>query len=480
MNNNLFQSFHSSINYIYTINNQLCKYFVRYYYDTESVFRKVNIADLMEKYFHLNELYIQLNSFRRISNSSSIKYNYIDDVFKNNMYGIINKDKFTKIDFVIDESSYDFFDNKYFYYHYVNTQYNIDKLNNKKQYFYHGSIDFFYSNINIIRKKLFSYHLFTIFSTHHYYYNPFFYPNIKNNLLNNNGILYTYKKYYRVNIMSNYNKYVRYLNYYILSMNNKNLSEKLLLSSNVYLTNLISSTMLDNGYLYHIDNKILYNNNNSYKYFNRNKINKYLLMFNNTVLNKKRSFFLNKKITLNYNIKRIGIIHYNNTMRNIFITLSTYDDGKHIYHISSGHLKYLGRKKIADTTIYNLVSKFIYKIRVLSVKHCIHYFRIIINGYFDNISVFLKPILSKWYNSSNVVSMFKKYLLFIKKYIIYLKNLVLNEKKLIKFNINQYYNIIYDFFSIHKYIQYKSEKHFNNHSIRLLDIQVKNKKFFSK
>lgn len=75
--------------------------------------------------------------------------------------------------------------------------------------------------------------------------------------------------------------------------------------------------------------------------------------------------------------------------------------------------------------------------------------------------------------------MLKRYLLFFKKYIIFLKHCFLTKRNLLKVNINQYNNIIFTFFSIYDYIQYKAEKHAVN-SIRILDIQIKNKKFFSK
>ena len=125
------------------------------------------------------------------------------------------------------------------------------------------------------------------------------------------------------------------------------------------------------------------------------KINKNLLIYFNYISHLKKNLFsLKKKLSFFSNMRRIGVISYNNTMRNIFITLST-SHGKHLYHISSGHLKYLGRKKTADSSKYNLVSKFIYKIRSLLEKHSIYYLRIIINGYFDNISVFIKSMFTK-------------------------------------------------------------------------------------
>lgn len=115
----------------------------------------------------------------------------------------------------------------------------------------------------------------------------------------------------------------------------------------------------------------------------------------------------------------------------------------------------------------------------MSIKYGFNYFKIIINGYFDNIYIFLKPILTKYYYYSNTISMLKIFLVFIKKYILYLKTKLLKNNNYLKFNLSQYLYIIDDFICIHKYIEYKSEKHIHQ-NIHLLDIQIKNKRFFSK
>lgn len=473
------------INNIYSINTKLCNYILRYY-DHAYLLKKKDIFSLMENYFLLNEMYIQFNSLKKTSHISITKYY---NIFKDTVYKIFDKEVIDKeikytarvyLYLTIHESSFDFLNNKYLNYNHNNIYTYFEKPFMVSEFITNTTNKFSFFNTSLIRKKLFSFHSINYFSIFYKYVNYFAYPNTNFNLISDNGILYVCDKSYYSNISNNYDKHLRYLNYCMLSLDKTIRSDQLLLSSNInFINNNISFTV-------NIDCiKTSMNDYSNLHYPKRtsfsssSKINKNLLIYFNYISHLKKNLFsLKKKLSFFSNMRRIGVISYNNTMRNIFITLST-SHGKHLYHISSGHLKYLGRKKTADSSKYNLVSKFIYKIRSLLEKHSIYYLRIIINGYFDNISVFIKSMFTKWYSSSNIILMLKRYLLFFKKYIIFLKHCFLTKRNLLKVNINQYNNIIFTFFSIYDYIQYKAEKHAVN-SIRILDIQIKNKKFFSK
>ena len=204
---------------------------------------------------------------------------------------------------------------------------------------------------SLIRKKLFSFHSINYFSIFYKYVNYFAYPNTNFNLISDNGILYVCDKAYYSNISNNYDKHLRYLNYCMLSLDKTIRSDQLLLSSKInFINDNISFTV------------------------NIDCIKTSMNDYSNLHYPKRTSFSSSSSSKINKNL----LIYFN-----------------YLYHISSGHLKYLGRKKTADSSKYNLFSKFIYKIRSLLEKHSIYYLRIIINGYFDNISVFIKSMFTK-------------------------------------------------------------------------------------
>lgn len=192
---------------------------------------------------------------------------------------------------------------------------------------------------------------------------------------------------------------------------------------------------------------------------------------------KKERFLLKKKLTLNLNLNSIGIIYYKNTLKNIFLTLRNFK-GKHIYHISSGHLKFFGRKKVYYKNINNLTRRFLFKIQYLLLYNKIFFLKIIINGYFNDVFAFLRPFLKRYYYFSKIFYIFKNYIMFFKKYILYVKNEIKKFKQLSIINMNNYLNTISYCYYLFYYIKLKLKKNYEV-NIKLLYIQVKSNKFFS-
>lgn len=192
---------------------------------------------------------------------------------------------------------------------------------------------------------------------------------------------------------------------------------------------------------------------------------------------KKERLILKKKLTLFFNINSIGIIYYKNTLKNVFLTLSTFK-GKHLYHISSGHIKFFGRKKVFYKTIFNLTRRFLFKIKDRLVKNNIFYVKVIINGFFNDVFVFLRPFLKKYYYFSKIYYIFKNYIFFLKKYLLYLKSEMKKNNFFTFLNLNKYFTIISHCYSLFSYIKYKLKRNYYL-NIKLVNIQIKSKKFFS-
>lgn len=167
---------------------------------------------------------------------------------------------------------------------------------------------------------------------------------------------------------------------------------------------------------------------------------------------------------------------YKNTLRNIFLTLST-NEGKHLYHISSGHLKFFGRKKVYYKTIYNLTRRFLYKMESFLYKNNIFFIKIVIKGYLNDISNFLRPFFKRSYYFQQYRHFFKNYLFLLKKYILYIKKKIMLNKKYTLLDLNKYLNIINRCYYLSAYMNLKFKKsQFLN--FKLLYIQIKSNKSF--
>ena len=101
----------------------------------------------------------------------------------------------------------------------------------------------------------------------------------------------------------------------------------------------------------------------------------------------------------------------------------------------------------------------------------------VIQGHFNNIFVFIKPFLKKFYARNKINSIFKNYIYFFKKYIIYLKRLIIKSGNYTLFNLNKYILIVLYCHSINRYLQFKTNKFFKS-NIKLLNVQMISSKFF--
>ena len=308
------------------------------------------------------------------------------------------------------------------------------------------------------------------------------------------------KKYSPTNSHFNYRKYIGFFNF-IFYKAKKNFNSKIKFSNSITLYN---DASFYNTYLYNDDdisfisynknyltNNAFYYNNFVNRYFYQNKnifsffLSKKKVGFKSHFLSNlfkfffsvnKNRFLLKKNLYFYLNLNTLGIVYFKNTLRNIFITISTHN-GKHLYHISSGYVKSLGRKKTSNRTIYNLTRKFILKLHLILRTHNITHIRMVIQGHFNNIFVFIKPFLKKFYARNKINSIFKNYIYFFKKYIIYLKRLIIKSGNYTLFNLNKYILIVLYCHSINRYLQFKTNKFFKS-NIKLLNVQMISSKFF--
>lgn len=193
---------------------------------------------------------------------------------------------------------------------------------------------------------------------------------------------------------------------------------------------------------------------------------------------KKERLTLKKKLNSFLNVNEIGTVTYKNTLRNVFLTLSK-KNGNHLYHISSGHLKFFGRKKVYYKTIYNLTRRFLYKLPFFLYKNNIFFIKILITGYLNDMFHFIRPFFKRSYYFDKSRYLFTNYLFFLKKYILYLKFNIISNKNLTLFNYKKYLNILFRCYYLSFFIHRKyKKKQFLN--FKLLYIQIKSNKFFAR
>jgi hypothetical protein len=346
-------------------------------------------------------------------------------------------------------------------------------------YFFLGTV-YYNNNYFIITKfkKLIKFKKYKFVNFNFYKY-IFFYNFIFKNQISN------FNKLYHFNIVT---KYYFKFNYFS-NFNNRNISFNLnsikyyynLKYKNNFKLNTITKKNKIKFKLTFSDYNIRYNFQNIYIYyfFNlfKHKLKAHFLsnLFNFFFKVKKERIQLKKKLSLFLNLNTIGIIYFKNTLRNIFLTLST-NKGSYLYHISSGYLKLYGLKKVYHQTVYNLTRRFIKKIEPLIIKNSIFFVKIIITGYFKNVFNFITPFFKRFYYFNKNKYFSFKYLFFIKKYFLYLKNSFLLNTKMTLINLNKYFNLIIKFF----YFYYYLKQNLNNYyKYKLLYIQIKSNKFFS-
>lgn len=311
------------------------------------------------------------------------------------------------------------------------------------------------------------------------------------------------KKFKRINF--NFQKYISFFNFFykkklfnffksykknLIVKDNNMISllekEKIHFLKRHYMSNFLnmqqvhdSTSLFDNT---EYTTRFLFKNLYLYYFFKffkkRIKVHFISNLFNIFFSIKKERLVLKKKLTLFLNLSRIGIVTYKNTLRNVFLTLSA-NNGKHLYHISSGHLKFFGRKKVYYKTIFNLTRRFLYKIPFFLRQNNIFFVKIVITGYFNDMFNFIRPFFKRSYYFQQYHQLFKNYLLFLKKYILFIKNDIMSRKNVSILNFNKYINILFRCYYLSNYMNIKLKKKKNIH-FKLLYIQIKSNKFFSK
>jgi hypothetical protein len=302
------------------------------------------------------------------------------------------------------------------------------------------------------------------------------------------------RKHYYIRNNFNYRKYIAFFRF-IIDKAKHLFNCNIKYNNNVTLFNDMSLFSYDNEYKLHenyLNNNSFYYNNFIPNFYNQNKNMLYFFLSRKKVslkshllsnifnfffsINKNR-FLLKKNLYFFLNLNTLGIVHFKNTLRNIFITISTHS-GKHLYHISSGYVKSLGRKKTSNRTIYNLTRKFLLKLNLILRANNMTHIRLIIQGHFNNIFVFVKPFLKKFYARNKIHNIFKNYIFFFKKYILFLKRSIIRYGSCTSFNLNKYILLIMYCSSINIYLKSKTNK-FLKFNIKLLNIQMISNKFFS-
>ena len=360
---------------------------------------------------------------------------------------------------------------------------NYSFFKNKKNIFKKATATFFYSKIN--------YNFFNSFST----INKLFFRTYTFLLIKYNKKLYSFVRIKKRIPLKNYN-FLKYILFFNSLLKQKQLLKqkkfffkhfldtvyirkkelvllkplkKVYSSKNVFFeTQLPFRNVLKTVYLYYFF--ILFK-----KTF---KEHIFSIIYNVFFNLKKERVILKKKLTFFFNVNTIGTITYKNTLRNVFFTLSDYTKNP-LYNISSGILKFYGRKKTYRKTLTNLTRRFFYKIQNILKKKNICFLKLRITGFYQETFTFLRIFYKRIYIYKKNIEYIKKYISFFRKYILFIKRVITYKKENILFSINQYISLISYLFYMIKYYYLKNKKT-TYLNIKLLNIQIKTPKFFSK
>lgn len=455
---------------IYSFYKIVHKYFFNHYTFTET--KKLFLNVLLE-YFYSIVIFFKHKRF----NSKKIKsFNVNFKKYNRSSSKIV---KFTKkisnhlSDRYSSKTKDIFFVNKYYYLKQsINLLYKIKKiLKNvnlkKKTSFLKKTRTFFILKKNNF-KYSYKYKIFFIFTRKIRFKNDFFIRRKKRSFIINkiNTNILKYLLYYNANVIKKQRQQFYFSKYLIFKTSNVSAYTKQNFKKNYSLRQMNlrhSLKYIHMPYFFTLFKRTI-------------KKNLFSLLYNVFIHIKKERSKLKKKLTFFFNSSSIGIITYNNTLRNVFITLS--DSSKnHIYHLSSGMLKFFGRKKVYSKTIYNLTRRFLYKIQPFLIRHNFCFIKLRLVGFLQDTFTFLNIFYRRLFFYKKELFFFKKYVIFYKKYIFYIKNIIYGRYNYL--NIKKYLNILTSLFYILNYLNLKKKFIFFSR-MKLLTIQVQTPKFFSK